>query len=89
MIKKKSKYTKAIALHYDGKSNELPMVAAKGHYLLADEIVKVARRYGVPVIEQKELAVELDQVPNNEAIPSRLYEAVAILINQIDRIFKK
>ena len=55
-------------------------MSAKGSYLKADAIVKLAERYGIPIRERSDLAQALDQLPIDTEIPAELYEAVALLL---------
>ena len=80
--KKKAIHRRAIGLAYEGSN--APTVAARGMHLNADEIVKIAKRHGVPVVERADLTRVLDQVEVDEEIPADLYEAVATILHQID-----
>ncbi len=70
----------AVALKY--KAGEpAPRVVAKGANHLARKMRKTARRYGVPVIEDKPLARTLFRsVKVGSFVPSVLFEAVAMLL---------
>lgn len=76
----------AVALTYDQENSEAPIVVAKGAGVVAENIKKIAREHGVPVVENKALArllfktVELDQM-----IPETLYQAVAEVLAYIYR----
>lgn len=89
LVAKKTRYTKAVAISYNAETDSAPLVSAKGRHLRADEIVKLARRYGVPVVEQPDLASELDQVDDNSSIPENLFEAVALLLHQLENTLSK
>lgn len=68
----------AVALKYDPVSMQAPIVVAKGERLLAQRIKEVARRAGVPVVEEPALARALFKaVPVGKPIPISLYRAVA------------
>ncbi len=68
----------AVALKYDPVSMQAPVVVAKGERLLAQRIKEVARRAGVPVVEEPALARALFKaVPVGKPIPVSLYRAVA------------
>jgi flagellar biosynthetic protein FlhB len=77
----------AVALRYDAKTMEAPVVVAKGADHLAEKIREIARAYGVPIIRRPELArtiystVELDG-----PIPQELYVAVAEVLALIYRL---
>ncbi len=81
----KARYRTAIGLEYDPKDCGAPVVGIKGEYLSADEIVKIARRYGVPIVEKPALAQALRPVELEQQIPESLFEAVASILNGLDR----
>jgi flagellar biosynthetic protein FlhB len=57
---------------------DAPTVVAKGVDFLARRIIKIARRQGIPVIQNPPLARALyKQVRLDETIPATLYRAVA------------
>ena len=68
----------AIAVKYDAKASEAPLVIAKGKDLIAQKIKEVAKQNKIPVVENKPLAQALyKSVDIGEKIPSELYKAVA------------
>lgn len=68
----------AVALKYDPVTMGAPMVVAKGERLLAQRIKEVARRSGVPILEEPPLARALfAAVPVGQYIPAHLFHAVA------------
>ena len=68
----------SIALRYDHFSMEAPRVVAEGVDGVAERIREAAQQYGVPIIEDPELAKALhDNVADGQAIPPDLYSAVA------------
>jgi len=73
----------AVALQYDGKSMSAPKIVAKGAELLAEKIKEIARRHGVPIIEDKPLARSLYKVDLGAYVPEELYRAVARILAQI------
>lgn len=69
----------AVALAYqDGDG--APRVVAKGHGLIAQEIIDRARAAGVYVHESRELVALLMQVDLDQNIPPQLYIAIAELL---------
>lgn len=68
----------AVALRYDGRN--APRVTAKGEQILAEQIIEAARKAGVPLYPDPELAMVLSQVPLGEEIPDNLYKAIAEVI---------
>lgn len=67
----------AVALGYEPGKDEAPVVLASGQNLVAQRIIEVARRHGVPVLRDVHLARGLAGVAVGERIPEELYEAVA------------
>lgn len=69
----------AVALTY-AEGSGAPRVVAKGRGLIAEEIIKRAREYGVYVHESPELVALLMQVDLDDHIPPQLYIAIAELL---------
>lgn len=65
----------AVALRYDG--DRAPRVVAKGRGELAQRIQDEARRCGIPLQEDPQLAVLLARIELGDYIPPSLYVAVA------------
>ncbi|MHC4742448.1 MAG: EscU/YscU/HrcU family type III secretion system export apparatus switch protein, partial [Planctomycetota bacterium] len=77
----------AVALRYDAKEADAPMVVAKGADHLAEKIREIARAYGVPIIRRPELARTIfTTVKLNNPIPETLYIAVAEVLAMIYRL---
>lgn len=73
----------AVALQYDSNM-EAPRVVARGMDFLAKNIIKTARKHGVPVLQNPPLARALyHQVKLDEVIPADLYKAVAKILAYI------
>ncbi len=72
----------AVALQYDSKMLA-PKVVAKGADYLAEKIKEVARKNGVPIIEDKPLARALFKIKLDSYIPEELYRAVAQILAYI------
>jgi len=71
----------AVALKYDSLRMEAPLVLAKGKGLIAAKIREIARKSGVPIVENKPLArILFKLVDIGEAIPENLYRAVAEIL---------
>lgn len=69
----------AVALAYQPEDGA-PRVVAKGHGIVAEEIIARARAAGVYVHESPELVALLMQVDLDDHIPPALYVAVAELL---------
>lgn len=74
---------RAVGIGGDDLEVEAPRVVCKGEYQLADTIVLLAKRYGVPVVERPELAEALSEVPLDEEIPAHLFELAASLLVEL------
>ena len=68
----------ATALRYDGK--KAPVIVAKGHGQLAEEIVSLAKEHGVLIHEDDELNKLLSKMELGDSIPQELYVVIAELI---------
>jgi flagellar biosynthetic protein FlhB len=77
----------AIALRYEAKTMESPVVVAKGADYLAEKIREIARAHGVPIVRKPELARTIySTVQLGSAIPQSLYVAVAEVLAMIYRL---
>ena len=81
----KSQYKVAVGLRYDAGQEEVPTLNINGQHLLADQLVKIARRYGIPVVERADLARALNLMQVDSSIPEHLFEAVATVLNEIEK----
>ena len=68
----------AIALEYDGE--QAPRVVARGHNEIADQILKLAQQADVPMFQDSELALVLDQIELGDQIPEALYVVIAEIL---------
>jgi flagellar biosynthetic protein FlhB len=80
----------AVAIQYDSKTMQAPIVVAKGKGGLAQRIRKIAIENGIPIIEKKPLAQALFRMVRvGHAIPVELYEAVAEILAYVYRLSNK
>jgi flagellar biosynthetic protein FlhB len=80
----------AVALKYDSKDMEAPVLLAKGADHMAEQIRTIARAYGVPIISRPELARTIySTVKPGRAIPEMLYVAVAEVLAVVYRMKKQ
>ncbi len=77
----------AIALEYDGK--QAPVVTARGHHEIADEILQIARQENIPVHEDLELSLLLSQLDLGDHIPEALYVVIAEVLSFAYRLSGK
>lgn len=75
----------AAALKYDPASNEAPIITALGQGIIAQKIVEKARENDIPVVKNESLSEVLQSLSVGDAIPPRLYEAVAQILVFISR----
>ncbi|MBN1536720.1 MAG: flagellar biosynthesis protein FlhB [Anaerolineales bacterium] len=74
----------AIAIRYDQESMNAPKVLAKGAYLLAERIVKIAQASNIPVVQNIPLAHAIyKSVKIDQEIPPELYVAMAEILARI------
>lgn len=71
---------KAVALLYDRKKDDAPVVAASGQGAVADKILEIADDAGIPVQEDPDLVEILARVPVGDEIPVEVYQAVAEIL---------
>lgn len=80
----------AVALRYDAKTMEAPVMVAKGADHMAEKIREIARAYGVPIIRRPELARTIyATVKPGNPIPEKLYVAVAEVLAMIYRLRRR
>jgi flagellar biosynthetic protein FlhB len=80
----------AVALRYDAKTMDAPIMVAKGADLMAEKIREVARAYGVPIIRKPELTRTIfSTIKLGGLIPQTLYLAVAEVLAMIHRLRNK
>jgi len=68
----------AIALEYDG--DQAPVVTARGHQYIADQILQLAEQADIPIHQDPGLAIILDQLDLGEHIPQSLYVVIAEIL---------
>jgi len=77
----------AVALHYDPKHSEAPIVKAKGMRNRALKIKEFAKEYDVPIVENKPVARALyASADEDEYVPPELYKAVAEILAYVYKL---
>ncbi len=79
-MKKKNQKKKAEALGYDVIKDSAPMIKAKGEGLVAQKIIELAHKHGIPVKDDPDLVEVLSKLDIGEEIPAEIYVAVAELL---------
>jgi len=80
MTKKNEKVRLAAAVKYDAKKDEAPVLTAKGRGTIAEKIISLARKHGIPIKEDPNLVQILSKLEIDEQIPPVLYKAVAEIL---------
>ena len=79
----------AIALRYIRGKDAAPIVVAKGKGILAKKIKAEAKKYGVPMVENKPVARMLYSIGHVDApIPAELYTVVAEILSYVYKTHK-
>jgi len=74
------KLKKAVALKYEPGQDNAPRMTAKGTGRVADKIIELARKHGIPVKDDPDLVEILSKLDIQEEIPAELYVIVAELL---------
>lgn len=81
---------RAIALFYDPEKTRLPVVTAKGEDFLAKRMIEVARKEGIPIMENIPLARDLfEQGHLDQYIPTALIQPVVEVLRWVKKIKKE
>ncbi len=76
----KKEIKKAVALRYDREQDEAPKVIAKGQGLVAENILELAKKHGIPIKDDPDLVEVLASLELDQEIPAEIYVAVAELL---------
>ncbi len=74
---KEQQIKQAAALTYDAAKDAAPKLAAKGSGFVAEKIIELAVKHGIPIRNDPALVQVLSKLDIDEAIPLELYQAVA------------
>lgn len=77
----KERQKKAVALKYRKDEDDAPAVTAKGSGAVAEKIIALARKHGVPVRGDRHLAEILSTLELYDEIPLDLYKAAAEILS--------
>ena len=77
---------KAVALKYKPGDDHAPRVTAKGTGRLAERIIEMARKHGIPVKDDPDLVEVLSRLDLHDVIPPELYVVVAELLAFVYRL---
>ena len=73
----------AVAIGYTPTKENAPKILASGHNSLADAIIKEAKKHGIAIHRDKELAKFLAVLEVNSYIPKEVYSVVAKILTYI------
>jgi len=76
----------AVALRYAPREDEAPRLTAKGRGHIAEKIVELARRHGVPIRQDRNLVQVLSRLDLEQDIPPSVYRAVAEILAFVYRL---
>ncbi len=76
----KPKAKKAVALKYQPEKSSAPKVTAKGSGHIAETIIALARKHGIPVKDDPDLVEVLSKLDLEAEIPPSVYLVVAELL---------
>lgn len=80
----------AVALRYDEKEDQAPVMVAKGAARIAERIREIAAKNHIPVIQNPPVArMIFENVEPGEEIPEDLYRAVAEILALVYRLQEK
>lgn len=80
----------AVALRYEAKTMDAPILLAKGADHQAQKIIQIARSFGIPIVRRPEVARAIyASVKPGQPIPDSLYMAVAEVLAMIYRLRQK
>jgi flagellar biosynthetic protein FlhB len=73
----------SVAIRYDSKEMDAPMVIAKGAGVIAMNIRAIARENNIPLIENPPVARLLHKIDLGGTIPEELFKAVAEILAHV------
>jgi flagellar biosynthesis protein len=76
-MKKEQQTRQAAALTYEAGKDRAPKLTAKGSGIVAEKIIELAVKHGIPIRNDPALVQILSKLDIDEAIPTELYQAVA------------
>ena len=79
----KSRKNKAVALKYNAQEDPAPIVIASGYGDIAERIIDIAERQGIPVFRDDSAVSLLCMLEVGCGIPPELYQVVAAIYCQL------
>jgi flagellar biosynthesis protein len=85
-MKKELEQKLAAVLKYDAEKDRAPRLAAKGRGTVAEKIIELALKHGIPIRKDPALVQILSKLDIDEAIPQELYQVVAEVLAFVYRM---
>ena len=85
---RKNKLKQSVALRYRPKEERAPRVVAKGKGYLAEKIIEIAKKHGIPIKYEPDLVQILSKLDLDQEVPPSLYRAVAEIFAFVYRLNK-
>ena len=85
-MKEDIKNKKASALRYRANEDNAPKVVAKGERYIAQEIIRIAKKNGIPIKKDEDMVELLSKIEINQEIPPNMYKAIAEVFSFIYQI---
>lgn len=73
------KKKKAVALRYEMNQNKAPIVIASGYGEVAQKIIHIGEKYGIPIYQDDQASSILCMLKLGQTIPEELYSLIASL----------
>jgi flagellar biosynthesis protein FlhB len=73
----------SIAVRYDSKEMDAPIIIAKGAGVIAMNIREIARQHNIPIVENPPVARLLHKIDLGATIPEELFKAVAEILAHV------
>lgn len=80
---------KVVVIKYTAGEDDAPRVVAKGQGAIAEQILKLADEYKIPMYQDADLVEVLSRIDLSQTIPSEMYQAVAEVLAFVYRMNKK
>jgi type III secretion system FlhB-like substrate exporter len=74
----------AVALSYEQSTMSAPIVSAIAEQELAKLLQQMARRYGIPLVNDESLINKLSELEESQVIPRELYLEIAKIFSNLD-----
>ena len=90
VIKKEKTPKQAAALKFEPGKDNVPVIVGLGKGYVAENILKTADEYDIPIVPDSNLANILCKLSVGDQIPPELYEVVAqilVYVSNMDQLF--